>query len=86
MQYLKLALLCLLGANTVDAFTTTSFVNKNSLVTKTPIRDDPITGMKMVAGGAQAYEEMYDGAFIKNLQHHSFIAYQFSCYILILLR
>jgi len=64
MQYLKLALLCLLGANTVDAFTTTSFVNKNSLVTKTPIRDDPITGMKMVAGGAQAYEEMYDGVRI----------------------
>jgi len=59
MQYLKLALLCFLGADTADAFSTTSFVNKKALSSKAPLRND--SRMKMVAGGAQAYEEMYDG-------------------------
>merc|ERR1712071_389204 len=65
MQYLKISLTCLLGIQSVTAFSTTSFVNEKIPTSNhVSTRNAPFTGMNMVAGGAQAYEEMYDGARI----------------------
>jgi len=64
MKYLNIAFLYLLGVTSARAFSTTSFITKNSPSTGTSVRNGPYTGMKMVAGGEQGVEEMYDGARI----------------------
>jgi len=64
MQYLKVALLCLLGVNSIEAFSSTPFSIKKYVSTKVTLPYASSNEMKMVAGGAQAYEEMYDGVRI----------------------
>lgn len=66
MQFVKLALFCLVGvyvAPTTEAFSPSS-MKIHKFVSSTAADSASPNSLQMVAGGAQAYEEMYDGVRI----------------------